>query len=920
MQSIDNNRVHVNQFDMLSATSGWVLLGQHLFWTHDAGQTWKETGPFIPTDAVVMDVEFINSEMGWMLFSTIDPNGYLFQLAHTIDSGRSWSTRSLSLFESGEVASYAEKAEMGWFDRMTGWVSVKQTSGSNFSVGTLFTTSDGGSSWSRFTLPVADHVYFSEPQIGWAVGGPTSDQVSNTLDGGITWQSTTPAIQANSLATAYTPFHSGGNGLLVMTHLGPENSLNIYTLEDSFDKWLLASQFKMDIQPGIIGLSILDSHNFVATIPGTSIIVRMKNGELETLENKDGLSASIVALDMVSLDIGWAKSIISNCATFSLPTGQNSNISCSSSTRLLHTTDGGLSWLNLDLPLVQSDIIPLSDSNLYPITTMNIIQNLGNTNVFIGQGFDKCEIPTLSQLQTWWDSSPYKTVNLYIGGSSRACENNTLTSSYLSQLYQQGWKFIPTWVGPQAPCTGYSTRMSSDVTTAYNQGVNEANLAIERLAALGLTYPDKTGSVVYYDIEYYGTNTACRQAVNAFMNGWVSQIHARGNIAGVYGSTLCNTGLSDFLNIANVPDVIWPARWYHNPDEGYYDPGATVWNLGSCVSNTVWANHQRIRQYEGDHDETWGDLTMGIDSNVLDGIVANAYVAPLVQSITRIHSNPSDAVSVGFTVKISEAVKGVDSSDFYLTTSKIVGASISSVSGSGDRYTVIVNTGLGNGTIRLDVIDNDSIKNASNNLLGGSGIENGNFNSGETYTILKSATFADVPNSHWAWTWIERLYSAGITGGCGGSNYCPDHSVTRAQMAVFLEKGIHDSSFTPPDILSTFGDTVEHWAEDWIESLKDDGITSGCGAGNYCPEDPVTRAQMAVFLLKSKYGSAYTPPSVGASTGFDDVPVTHWAAAWIKQLAAEGITGGCGAGIYCPDNPVTRAQMAVFLVKTFGLP
>src|SRR3990172_10758512 len=77
IQSVDNNRVHLGQFDMLSATSGWVLLGQDLFWTHDAGQTWKETGPFIPADAVVMDVEFINSEMGWMLFSTIDPNGYL---------------------------------------------------------------------------------------------------------------------------------------------------------------------------------------------------------------------------------------------------------------------------------------------------------------------------------------------------------------------------------------------------------------------------------------------------------------------------------------------------------------------------------------------------------------------------------------------------------------------------------------------------------------------------------------------------------------------------------------------------------------------------------------------------------------------------------------------------------------------------
>jgi hypothetical protein len=77
---------------------------------------------------------------------------------------------------------------------------------------------------------------------------------------------------------------------------------------------------------------------------------------------------------------------------------------------------------------------------------------------------------------------------------------------------------------------------------------------------------------------------------------------------------------------------------------------------------------------------------------------------------------------------------------------------------------------------------------------------------------------------------------------------------------------------------------------------------------------------MAVFLLKAKYGSGYAPPGVGGSTGFSDVLPTHWAAAWIKQLAAEGITGGCGTGTYCPDSSVTRAQMAVFLVRTFNLP
>jgi len=181
-------------------------------------------------------------------------------------------------------------------------------------------------------------------------------------------------------------------------------------------------------------------------------------------------------------------------------------------------------------------------------------------------------------------------------------------------------------------------------------------------------------------------------------------------------------------------------------------------------------------------------------------------------------------------------------------------------------------------------------------------------------------TFADVPPDYWSGEWIQRLYAAGITGGCGNGNYCPDNEVTRAQMAIFLEKGMHDSSFLPPAVPISFGDTTGHWAQYWIEALNNDGITAGCGSGNYCPENSTTRAEMAVFLLRAKYGAGYTPPAVGASTGFSDVPTNYWAAAWIKQLAAEGITGGCGTNLYCPESPVTRAQMAVFLVRTFNLP
>ena len=183
------------------------------------------------------------------------------------------------------------------------------------------------------------------------------------------------------------------------------------------------------------------------------------------------------------------------------------------------------------------------------------------------------------------------------------------------------------------------------------------------------------------------------------------------------------------------------------------------------------------------------------------------------------------------------------------------------------------------------------------------------------------ALFADVPLNYWARTWIERLYYASVTGGCSTNplNYCPDNGVTRAEMAVFIERGLHGSTFTPPVVPLTFGDTSGTFAQYWIEALAADGVTGGCGNGNYCPNLTVTRAQMAVFLLRAKHGSAYAPPTA-TGTMFTDVAADYWAASWIEQLATEGITSGCGNGNYCPDTPVTRAQMAVFLVNVFNIP
>lgn len=184
--------------------------------------------------------------------------------------------------------------------------------------------------------------------------------------------------------------------------------------------------------------------------------------------------------------------------------------------------------------------------------------------------------------------------------------------------------------------------------------------------------------------------------------------------------------------------------------------------------------------------------------------------------------------------------------------------------------------------------------------------------------------FGDVPPGHWAEEAIYKIYEAGITKGCSQDPllFCPDTIVNRAQMAVFLGRGVHGGDFIPPPATGIFADVLlSHWAADWIEQIYHDGITQGCATDplRYCPDVNVSRAQMAVFLLRAKHGGSYVPPP---ATGiFEDVSSDHWAADWIEQLYNEGITQGCATDPlrYCPDVEVSRAQMAVFIVRTFGL-
>jgi len=182
------------------------------------------------------------------------------------------------------------------------------------------------------------------------------------------------------------------------------------------------------------------------------------------------------------------------------------------------------------------------------------------------------------------------------------------------------------------------------------------------------------------------------------------------------------------------------------------------------------------------------------------------------------------------------------------------------------------------------------------------------------------ADFTDVPQADIFHSYVETLVRNGVTAGCGGGAYCRDASVRRDQMAVFLLKSKYGPAHVPPACSGVFDDVACPGPfTDWIEELAALGVTGGCGGNDYCPSSPVTRAQMSAFLLKTDFGSAYAPPNC-TGTVFLDVPCTGGIFdPWIEDLASRGITGGCGNGNYCPNDPNTRGQMAVFLVKTFSL-
>jgi hypothetical protein len=226
----------------------------------------------------------------------------------------------------------------------------------------------------------------------------------------------------------------------------------------------------------------------------------------------------------------------------------------------------------------------------------------------IHMGWDACAA-SIAKAQAFWSNTPYWNMGLYLGGSSYGSGCKRWTNAEVGQLRTMGWQFLPLWVGPQASCTGYANRFSSNTSTAYQQGRDEALAVYNKMVSLGW---NTTNAPAIYDLEGFDTtNTGCMNAAKSFINGWVYQLHiAPAQKAGVYGSA-CASGLDQYSTLANVPDFIHGADW---------DGIKTTTNL-ACIPSNHWTQRQRHKQYQGGHNETWNGVTMNIDSDCSNGPV-----------------------------------------------------------------------------------------------------------------------------------------------------------------------------------------------------------------------------------------------------------------------------------------------------------
>lgn len=241
---------------------------------------------------------------------------------------------------------------------------------------------------------------------------------------------------------------------------------------------------------------------------------------------------------------------------------------------------------------------------------------------FTGYGFDQCVAPTQRAMNRWLKHSPFLAVGIYTSGASRGCRHQpNLTPTWVNKQLTKGWRLLPITLGPQAFCHPSFPRYGNDPVIngspgakgrygkARKQGRAEAVTAVNAATSLGIV----RGSTLWYDLEGFDiSNTHCRESALSFLHTWTKKVRRLGYVSGVYSSAGSGIKMLDDVRRKRpgayvLPDRIWIARW-----DGIANTST------SYIAEDGWRPGGRMKQYRGGHKETWGGVTINIDSNYLD--------------------------------------------------------------------------------------------------------------------------------------------------------------------------------------------------------------------------------------------------------------------------------------------------------------
>lgn len=368
--------------ELVTTTSGWAVYHHRLFWTNDIGRSWKNITPPLNDDESVSSTFFLSPSAGWVTILQEDSVGKAnVVIATTSDGGLTWqkSLVQAALRFLALPHIWAGTSHTFFLDEMNGWLELQRASSSNFQEGILLATKDGCKSWLQLpNPPTVDSMTWVSPQVGWIAGGVLKGDLYSTRDGGQSWSkqtSTVPSGTTDTPGQALVPrFTDAQHGMFMVTYRGlkvrPASSLvAVYKTADSGKTWLAVDSQEIPTLQYAAGVSLT----------GVPTWAYMAKGAIETTVLANTASAQLPPTSTLRSD-GQQKPAMTTARSLAVmgsafadantgfllvqeDTCDAANAHCSSAWRLLATRDAGRNVVDVTPPTSPNSLERASDGD-----------------------------------------------------------------------------------------------------------------------------------------------------------------------------------------------------------------------------------------------------------------------------------------------------------------------------------------------------------------------------------------------------------------------------------------------------------------------------------------------------------------------------------------------------------------------------